>query len=260
MLVNKVIVCGIIDMNKPYRPKIKIVHLLLVPTWSGDLPTEMWESRMHNQAASVECWRRIAPEFSSYVERYVYVNRDELPEEGCADPSIIDRSLDLVKSPPSLSYGHYGVYTAHSSALMEEFGEHLDGIVLIESDTRFEVDPEEMAAKIYRAYEFALQNDGRMVSLAHVGYGVASRAAEYDTSVDMGEWKMVDHFMPAYCYLVMSSERESIKEKIRNSGWHSWDIWLYWNYDCKSRLFATSVPYVMDYSGISMADYGYTER
>ena len=87
---------NIIDMNKPYRPKIKIVHLLLVPTWSGDLPTEMWESRMRNQAASVECWRRIAPEFSSYVERYVYVNRDELPEEGCADPSIIDKSLNVI--------------------------------------------------------------------------------------------------------------------------------------------------------------------
>ncbi len=247
-------------MKKPYRPNIKIVHLLLVPDWYADLPKDMWDVRMKNQAASIECWRKIASKFSSYVERYIYVNREELPEENCSDPGIIDRSKGLIKVSPSLSYGHYGVYMAHSSAILEEFGEHLDGIVLIESDTRYEVDPEEMADKIYRAYEFALENDGRMVSLAHVGYGTGSMAGYSDTAIDMGEWKMVDHFMPAYCYLVMSSERESIKEKIRNNGWHSWDIWLYWNYDRKSKLFAPTIPYVMDYSGFSMSDYGYSER
>lgn len=242
-------------MKKPYRPNIKIVHLLLVPDWYADLPKDMWDVRMKNQAASIECWRKIASKFSSYVERYIYVNREELPEENCSDPGIINHSKELLKISPSLSYGHYGVYLAHSTAILEEFGEHLDGIVLIESDTRYEVEPEEMANKIYKAYEFALANDGKMVTFADVRYGWGSRASEKDTSVNFGDYKMVDHFMPAYCYLIMNSERESILEKIRTSGWHSWDIWLYWNYDCRSRLFATDKQYVFEFSGTSMADY-----
>jgi hypothetical protein len=242
-------------MQKPNRPKIKVIHMVLAPEWSADLPKDLWDSRMKNQDGSISCWRRLASRFSSYTERYSFVNRTDLPSHNCADPSILDPSMTLVKTPPALSYGHYGVYTSHSNAILDEFGEDLDAILLIEGDTEYYVSPEEMADKIYDAYNFAMKNDGKMVTFADVRYGWASLAAESDTSVDFVDYKMVDHFMPAYCYLIMRSERESVLEKIRTSGWHSWDIWLYWNYDRRSRLFATKEQYVFEFNGASMADY-----
>ncbi len=231
-------------MEKPRRPRIKVVHMVLAPEWSADLPESLWTSRMDNQQGSIDCWRRISSRFSAYTERYSFVNRTDLPVDTCADPSIIDASLELVRQPPALSYGHYGVYTAHSSAILEEFSDDLDAILLIEGDTEFRVSPSEMSDKIYDAYEFALSNGGRMVTFADVRYGWTSRAADSDTAVDMGDYKLVDHFMPAYCYLIMKSERDTVLEKIRTTGWHSWDIWLFWNYDRNSTLFATKDEYV----------------
>lgn len=242
-------------MLKPNRPKIKVVHMVLDPHWCADLPAELWQSRMNNQEGSISCWRRIANRFHSYTERYSLVNRTELPVENCADPSIIDASMELQKTPPALSYGHYGVYTAHSNAILEEFGDDLDAILLIEGDTEFRVNPVEMTEKIYEAYDFALNNDGKMVTFADVRYGWTSRAAQQETAVDMGEFKKVDHFMPAYCYLIMKSERDSVINKIKTTGWHSWDIWMFWNYDCRSTLFATKEQLVFEFSGASMADY-----
>lgn len=232
--------------------------MLLTPGWSADLPEDLWRNRMEGQSRSVECWRRTAGHFSSYTEKYSFVNRSELPEETCADPSIIDRSKELYRQPPALTYGHYGVYTSHRNAILDEFGEDLDAIVLIEGDTMFKVDPEEMVSRIYAAYDFALANDGKMVTFADVRYGWASQAEVNDTSVDFGEYKKVDHFMPAYCYMVMASERQSLLDKIATAGWHSWDIWLYWNYDRRSTLFATKEQYVFECGGYSTADY--TER
>lgn len=242
-------------MIKPNRPKIKVVHMVLSPDWYADLPKELWDSRMKNQEGSISCWRKIANRFTNYTEKYSFINRTDLPSHNCADPSILDSSMTLVKTPPALSYGHYGVYSAHSSTILEEFSEDYDAILIIEGDTEYRVSSEEMADKIYDAYEFALLNDGKMVTFADVRYGWGSRASEADTSVKLGDYKMVDHFMPAYCYLIMRSERESILEKIRTSGWHSWDIWLYWNYDRRSKLFATDKQYVFEFSGASMVDY-----
>ena len=245
-------------MDKPNRPKIKVVHMVLAPEWRADLPEDLWESRMNSQQNSISCWRGIASRFSTYTEKYSFVNRTELPSENCAEPTILDSSKELWRKPPALTYGHYGVYTAHRNAIVDEFTEDLDAILLIEGDTMFKVPSSEMADVVYNAYEFAKENGGKMVTFADVRYGWSSLAAERDTSVDVGDYKIVDHFMPAYCYLVMASERESLLEKINTSGWHSWDIWLYWNYDRKSTLFATKEQYVFECSGSSMADY--TER
>jgi len=242
-------------MQKPYRPKIKVVHLVLSPEWSADLPEDLWNSRMSNQSGSIACWRRMAHRFASYSEKYSYVNRTDLPVDTCAEPGLIDNSLSLNLNPPVLSYGHYGAYAAHRSAITEDFTEDFDAILIIEGDTMYNVSPEEMADKIYDAYDFCISNDGRMVTFADVRYGWSSIAAESDTAVDFGDYKMIDHFMPAYCYLVMKSERESIQEKIQTTGWHAWDIWMYWNYDRRSTIFATKEQYVFEFNGASMIDY-----
>ena len=237
------------------EPKIKFVHLLLNPDYRSDLTENLWKSRMKGQDTSVSCWRRLAHRFTHYVESYNLVNRTELPSHFCSDPSIIERSKQLKNIPPVLSYGHYGVYKSHSRAIMNEFSEDLDALVVVEGDTKFNVDPEVMISKIHDAYRFAKENGAAMVTFADVRYGVGSVASMQDTSVDYGDYKKVDHFMPAYCYLIMGSERENIMNKIRTSGWHSWDIWLYWNYDRREPLFATKEQYVFDCDVSSMADY-----
>ena len=237
------------------EPRIKVVHLLLNPDFRGDVPPGMWSSRMEKQDKSIRCWSAVAHRFAHYVQSYSLVNRTELPSEGCAEPGIIERRYSHDRQPPLLSYGHYGAYASHRRALMEEFSEDVDAILVVEGDVVFDLSPNEMARKIYDGFAFASENSGSMVTFGEVKYGWASAAAQRDTEVVMGDWKKIDHFLCAHCYLVMASERQSIQEKLHTTGWHAWDIWMYWNYDCRVPIFAPLSPLVYEPLGISSIDY-----
>ena len=236
-------------------PKIKIVHLLLNPQFSFDVPREMWESRIRKQEDSIKCWRGIAQNFSHYVESYSLLNRSELPSENCAQPEIVNRSLDFNNVPPVLSYGHYGAYTAHKRAILQEFSSDLDALLIVEGDVQFKIDSEEMSRKIFDAARFCKEKNGSILTFGNVKYGSGSRASISDTSIDFGGYKQIDHFLCAHCYLIMQSERKSIQEKLKNTGWHAWDIWLYWNYDRRVPIFSTKKPLVWEPEGASLIDY-----
>ena len=235
------------------RPRIKICHLLLDPNQPQDIHSERWDSAMNKQKASVAAFEKIASNFSCYSQMYSVVNRTELPSENCAQPEIINTSKEFINFPPVLSYGHYGAYAAHRSAI-EDFGNY-DAILVIESDVVYEVTPEEMVKEIYDAYEFGVQRSGAMFTFGAVSYGTASRASVSDTAIYMGKYKQSDHFLCAHCYMVFESEKESMQNKLKNSGWHAWDIWLYWNYDTRVPIFATSSPLVHEPVGYSVIDY-----
>lgn len=237
------------------QPKIKVVHLLLNPDYSGDLPNDIWLSRIEKQNESINCWRRISHNFTHYVESYSLLNRSELPYENCADPSIIDRSLGLLKNPPVLSYGHYGAYMSHKRAILEEFSDDIDALLIVEGDVQFSLDTDIMVSKIYDAFKFTKENDGAMTTFGDIKYGTSSDASIMNTEVIMGDWKKIDHFLCAHCYLIMKSEKNNIQEKLRSTGWHAWDIWLYWNYDKRVPIFAPLEPLVFEPFGISSIDY-----
>jgi hypothetical protein len=235
------------------RPKIKICHLLLDPNQPQDIHPEKWDSVMRKQNASIAAFQKIANNFSCYSQMYSVVNRTELPSENCAQPEIINTSKEFVNAPPVLSYGHYGAYVAHRSAI-EDFGNY-DAILVIESDVVYDASPEEMVNEIYEAYEFGVQRSGAMFTFGAVSYGMASRASYSDTAIEIGKYKQIDHFLCAHCYMVFGSEKESMQNKLKNSGWHAWDIWLYWNYDTRVPIFSTKEPLVHEPVGYSVIDY-----
>lgn len=235
--------------------KIKFIHLLLNPDNRQDIPQDLWESRISKQSNSINCWRRISHKFSSYVERYSIINRFEIPKENCAQPELVNYSKDLKLNPPVLSYGHWGAYKAHRDAILFEFSQDCDAVLIVEGDVVFDLNPEEMWQRIESAVEFSKSNNGSLLTFAKVSYGLGSRASVGDSSQDFGDYKKIDHFLCAQCYLVMSNERESIQNKLMNTGWHAWDIWMYWNYDCRVPIFSTKESLVYEPIGASMIDY-----
>jgi hypothetical protein len=230
-----------IDRNR----KIKIVHLLLKPL---DGPYS------DKQKASMEKWSEVKEYFSAYTQLFSFPNRTELSIENCADPTMI-RYSQPEDGGPWLSYGHYGAYQAHRRALLEEFNEDLDAIVVIEGDVIFNISPADMAFRLHHALEFAENHQGSLFTFANVGYGLASEASKRDTSVPMGPYTKIDHFITAHCYMVLKKERSNIQHKLRTEKWHAWDIWLYWNYDKRVPIFRTPEPLVFEPEGFSMIDY-----
>ena len=237
------------------KPRIKICHLLLDPNAPEDIPLERWSSAMNKQRQSINAFSAMSTGFACYSQHYNIVNRTELPAESCAQPSIINRSKDFVNNPPVLSYGHYGAYRAHRAAI-NDFGDY-DALLVVESDVVYDLSPVEMAKAIYDAYEHALVNGAAMVTFGEVKYGLGSLAAESDTSVVQGSYRKIDHFLCAHCYLVLRSERERIQRKLSTTGWHAWDIWLYWNYDRRTPIYSTLQPLVHEPDGYSVIDYNH---
>jgi GT2 family glycosyltransferase len=241
--------------NSNLQPKIKLVHLLLNPRVSKDIPQGMWESRISKQTQSIECWRKTSDFFYSYNEIYTDINREEIPAETCADPGIINYSKEFQNIPPVLSFGHYGAYKAHRNAILNEFNPDIDALLVVEGDVQFSITPEEMYKKISDAVKFSTCSNASLLTLAPVSYGTGSRASYSDTSVDFGDYSKIDHFLCAHCYLILKKERESIHYKLLNTGWHAWDIWLYWNYDTRVPIFSVKTPLVWEPDGSSMIDY-----
>jgi hypothetical protein len=238
------------------QPKIKLIHLLLDPGIKGDIPDSMWSRRMEIQGDSISAWSQIAKRMFRHSPRYSEINRTLLPIENCADTSILNPTKDLNVSG-NLSYGHYGAYLAHRNAILEEFDDDLDAILIVESDVQFIPDAQTMYEEIVNAYHFASDNNGAMVTFGAVRFGQNHSTPENELTVDFGDYNKIAHFLCAHCYMILSSEKDRIKDKILNSKWHAWDIWLYWNYDTDKsvNIFSTKTPLAFEPEGISMIDY-----
>lgn len=235
------------------KPKIKVVHLLLDPNEPKDIPLKSWESTIEKQTLSIKCWENLSHKFDSYIQRYTIVNRTELPIENCKDPSIINFSKEFKNEPPVLSYGHYGAYVAHTQGIKENFDDDIDVLIIAEGDSCTDYTADEFYDIVIKAYNLSLLNDGKIVSLAGKCY--MSGGEWWKMEKDYGEFIEVPHFLMGTTYMIMKSERENILYNIDNTGWHSPDFWLAWNYHDKSKLFVTKEKVTYQKEGYSVLDY-----
>jgi hypothetical protein len=235
------------------QPKIRVVHLLMDPNSPEDIPLEKWGSTLSKQNFSIFCWGNMKHKFFDYVPRYSVVNRTELPYENCKDPGIINPSKDLINNPPTLSYGHYGAYKAHTQGILENFTDDIDALIIAEGDSFTNLTPDEFYDKVLESYYLSEQLDVKFVTYAGPCY--MSGGEWWKLSIDMGNWIQVPHFLLGTTYMIMKSEKENIINNIHNTGWHSPDFWLAWNYHNKSKMISSKEPIVFQKEGYSVLDY-----
>jgi hypothetical protein len=243
---------GLQEIQKP-KPKIRVVHLLLDPNSPEDLPKKKWKSTVDRQNESLKYWESVKDLFYDYVPRYSVVNRTELPTDNCKDPDIINPSKDLSNQSPVLSYGHYGAYLAHTRGILENFTDDIDALIIAEGDSYSDYSPETLYSLILESYYLMEELDGKMVSYAGPCY--MSGGEWWNLNKDYGKWLQVPHFLLGTTYMIMKSERENITNLIHNTGWHSPDFWLAWNYHNKSKLFTSKSPITKQKQGYSVLDY-----
>ena len=232
---------------------IKIVHLLLDPTKQEDISDLNWNSTIEKQNLSIQCWETMEHKFTSYVQRYSVVNRTELPTDNCMDPDIINPSKEFKNEPPVLTYGHYGAYRAHTQGIKEYFDADVDILIVAEGDSYTDLSPDDFYNKIIESYNLCKKIDGKIVSFAGPCYMTGGEW--WNMTKDHGTFMEVPHFLMGTTYLIMNSERESILNKIDNTGWHSPDFWLAWNYNMKSKILVSKEKLVYQKEGYSVLDY-----
>jgi len=242
-----------IEPIKNKEPKIRVVHLLLNPNEPEDLPLSGWESTVNKQNLSIKCWENMKHKFFDYVQRYTVVNRTELPIDNCMDPIIINTSKEFKNEPPVLTYGHYGAYRAHTDGIYENFSDDIDVLIIAEGDSYTNLTPDEFYNKVLESYNLSNKLDAKLVSFAGPCYMTGGEW--WNMAKDHNDWLEVPHFLMGTTYLIMKSERESILNKIKTTGWHSPDFWLAWNYNMKSKILVSKEPIVFQKEGYSALDY-----
>jgi hypothetical protein len=239
---------------KKIEIKSKLVHILLDPDHPQDIPLDDWKSTIAKQRKSRDCWENIKHKFSSYVPRFNIVNRTELPVDTCAEPEIINPTKDFVHNPPVLSYGHYGCYKSNKDAIIEEFDEDLDLLILIGGDVVTDLSPDDFYKKVIEAYILGIKHNASLINLDAPVY--MSGGDWHKESVDYGDWIKVPHFMVGDVILIFKSERENIINKLKTTKWHSFDLWMAWNYHNKTIQFTSKESLVYQLDGYSVLDYG----
>jgi hypothetical protein len=232
---------------------IKVVHLLLDPNEPQDISELNWKSTVEKQNLSIQCWKNMEHKFTSYIKRYSIVNRYELPVDNCMDPSIVNPSKEFKNEPPVLTYGHYGAYKAHTHGIYENFDEDVDLLIIAEGDSFTDLSPDEFYDKVMESYNLSKRINAKLVSFAGPCY--MTGGDWWNMTKDHSNWLEVPHFLMGTTYLIMKSERENILNKIKNTGWHSPDFWLAWNYHMKSKLLVSKEKLVYQKEGYSVLDY-----
>jgi hypothetical protein len=231
----------------------KLVHILLDPNEPKDIPLESWKSTVNKQLQSRNCWANIKHKFTNYVPRFNVLNREELPADNCLDPDIINPSKDLIHEPPVLSYGHYGCYKSNRDAIIEEFDDDMDLMILIGGDVVTDLSPDEFYDKVMEAYELGIAHNADMINLNEPVY--LSGGEWWNDSINMGNWVKVPHFMVGDVILIFRSFRDRLINDLKTRGWHSFDLWMAWTYSNKAVQFTANKNLAYQVEGYSVLDY-----
>ena len=232
---------------------IKLVHILLDPNEPKDIPLESWKSTVNKQLQSRNCWSNIKHKFTNYVPRFNVLNREELPADNCLDPDIINPSKELIHEPPVLSYGHYGCYKSNRDAIIEEFDDDMDLMILIGGDVVTDLSPDEFYDKVMEAYELGIAHNADMINLNEPVY--LSGGEWWNDSISMGNWVKVPHFMVGDVILIFRSFRDRLINDLKTRGWHSFDLWMAWTYSNKAVQFTANKNLAYQVEGYSVLDY-----
>jgi hypothetical protein len=249
---NLLSIMGIEPIEKK-ELNIKLVHILLDPNEPKDIPLESWESTVNKQLQSRNCWANIKHKFTNYVPRFNVLNREELPADNCLDPDIINPSKDLIHEPPVLSYGHYGCYKSNRDAIIEEFDDDMDLMILIGGDVVTDLSPDEFYDKVMEAYELGIAHNADMINLNEPVY--LSGGEWWNDSISMGNWVKVPHFMVGDVILIFRSFRDRLINDLKTRGWHSFDLWMAWTYSNKAIQFTANKNLAYQVEGYSVLDY-----
>jgi hypothetical protein len=197
------------------KPKIKLVHL---QTTNND----------KREKASRES---VAPLIESGAVTYVnHTNEpyvDLPPKSNCMRPDCVSMELfsPLVKLT-ALTPAHYGCYEAFKNAILCEFDQDLDFLMIMEGDCIIEKPMPEFIDIIYKACEAVNQNNIGMFS-----FGDKSTLDEgwYQSPVIENINDLLyktNHIIGLQCIIFPRKVREFLFEKIRKTKWDAADMYF----------------------------------
>lgn len=122
--------------------------------------------------------------------------------------------------------GHYGAFQSFKKAMLENFDDDLDALILCECDCVLEVTPEDFMKTVSRAIEFCNKHEIRYFSLGSrfVNGILQSPVSEVDS--DFTEFYITPKIILAHCVILHRCGREFYLDRLGENNWDSPDLWF----------------------------------
>jgi hypothetical protein len=122
--------------------------------------------------------------------------------------------------------GHYGAFQSFKKAMLENFNEDLDALILCECDCVLEVTPEDFMKTVTRAIEFCNKHGIRYFSLGtRFALGVL-QSPVFETDPDFPEFYFTNKIILAHCLILHRCGREFYLDRLGENNWDSPDLWF----------------------------------
>lgn len=213
--------------NYESTPKIKIIHLLTQPN-------EEREIRSIESISKLGEYDNI--EYTSVINT-PYTNLP--PTKSCNRPNDVQMEPGYYKLAP----GHYGCFKAHTDAILSCPKDDNITYLFFECDALLLTDHDKFVDKLNEAIKISQEKDYTFFSFAH-NYEIFN---EYETHIDAGM------FTDAHAYLIRGNKINKVHDKINNSKWDAFDLWVTNNFREEPKGFYKK-PLVFQAKGYSLID------
>lgn len=158
--------------------------------------------------------------------------------------------------------GHWGCYQSFKKAILQEFTEDLDGLLIFEADCVLDVDMDEFIQYVKLALNYCLKHQLSFFTFGGAYVQGVLQSPEIESDDEYPEFYITDNSILAHCVLITKWARDYIKNALLTEPWDAADIWFNsvfkMNQDF-SKIGISRFPLAYQTSGVSMIDNILTE-
>ena len=189
-----------------YNPKIKLMHLVTEPDVNEKEIRSVKNIKKFCESTGIE-----------YEQRINKIWTDLPPIDTCNRPEDVQDKPGYYKLAP----GHYGCYKAHTNAIMSENNKDYDYILIFEGDVIVDSPFEELKQALDRFSNLSKSNDQDII-----GFGNPYQNRNLNGPKIEDIYTNVSPFIPAQSYLINKNKLQFIQNKIKNTKWDAFDMWV----------------------------------
>jgi hypothetical protein len=168
------------------------------------------------------------------------------------------------KSTPAISQseftnhgpGHYGAFQSFKKAMLDNFTEDIDALVLCECDCIIETPIDFFIEKLNRGISFCIDHEIVYLTLGSRYIREFLQSPELDEAPDYPDFYITNKIILVHCVVLPQSSRNLIIEALEKYSWDSPDIWfneIFWR-ENESKFGAIKERLAYQHEGISLID------
>tara|TARA_R110000751_G_C13783340_1_gene481248 strand:- start:1797 stop:3758 length:1962 start_codon:yes stop_codon:yes gene_type:complete len=189
-----------------YSSKIKLMHLVTEPNTNPKEIKSIKNIKEFCKSTNIK-----------YEQRINKIWTDLPPKDTCNRPEDVQDKPGYYKLAP----GHYGCYKAHTDAIMLKDNKNYDYVLVFEGDVIVDSSFDELKQALDHFSILSESNDQDII-----GFGNPFQNRNLNGPKIEDIYTNVTPFIPAQSYLINNSKIEYIQNKIKNTPWDAFDMWV----------------------------------